>query len=144
MLLGSPPDMVHGSTLRRTDSSLPLIWVRQHSARPGAGIHPCCSGLQVQGTANSPTSATLFRARSAKQVLVIIQYPTGIINNSSAIFFFFSQFDRKILFTISENLAIISKLFGPVAQLGARSVRIREVEGSNPFRSTICVRSSIG
>ncbi len=25
---------------------------------------------------------------------------------------------------------------GPVAQLGARSVRIREVEGSNPFRST--------
>ena len=26
--------------------------------------------------------------------------------------------------------------YGPVAQLGARSVRIREVEGSNPFRST--------
>ena len=28
------------------------------------------------------------------------------------------------------------QLYGPVAQLGARSVRIREVEGSNPFRST--------
>ena len=27
--------------------------------------------------------------------------------------------------------------FGLVAQLGERSVRIREVEGSNPFRSTI-------
>ena len=27
--------------------------------------------------------------------------------------------------------------YGPVAQLGARSVRIREVEGSNPFRSTM-------
>ena len=26
---------------------------------------------------------------------------------------------------------------GPVAQMGERSVRIREVEGSNPFRSTI-------
>ncbi len=26
---------------------------------------------------------------------------------------------------------------GPVAQLGERSVRIREVVGSNPFRSTI-------
>ena len=26
--------------------------------------------------------------------------------------------------------------FGPIAQLGERSVRIREVEGSNPFRST--------
>ncbi len=28
-------------------------------------------------------------------------------------------------------------IFGLVAQLGERSVRIREVEGSNPFRSTI-------
>ena len=27
--------------------------------------------------------------------------------------------------------------YGLVAQLGERSVRIREVEGSNPFRSTI-------
>ena len=27
-------------------------------------------------------------------------------------------------------------IFGLVAQLGERSVRIREVEGSNPFRST--------
>ena len=26
--------------------------------------------------------------------------------------------------------------YGPVAQLGERSVRIREVEGSSPFRST--------
>lgn len=26
--------------------------------------------------------------------------------------------------------------YGPVAQLGARSVRIREVEGSNPFGAT--------
>ena len=30
--------------------------------------------------------------------------------------------------------------FGPVAQLGERSVRIREVEGSNPFGSTIARR----
>lgn len=28
-------------------------------------------------------------------------------------------------------------LFGPVAQLGERTVRIRKVVGSNPFRSTI-------
>ena len=27
---------------------------------PGVGIHPCYSGLQIQGTANSPTSATLL------------------------------------------------------------------------------------
>ena len=30
--------------------------------------------------------------------------------------------------------------YGLVAQLGERSVRIREVEGSNPFRSTITHR----
>ena len=28
-------------------------------------------------------------------------------------------------------------IYGPVAQLGERSVRIREVDGSIPFRSTI-------
>ena len=59
MLLGSPPDMVHGFPLRGTDLSSPLTGGRRHSAAPGAGIHPCCSGLQVQGTANSPTSAAL-------------------------------------------------------------------------------------
>ena len=32
-------------------------------------------------------------------------------------------------------------IFGLVAQLGERSVRIREVEGSNPFRSTIPCKS---
>ena len=62
MLLGSPPDMVHGFPLRGTDLSSPLTGGRRHSAAPGAGIHPCCSGLQVQGTANSPTSAALPRA----------------------------------------------------------------------------------
>ena len=29
-----------------------------------------------------------------------------------------------------------SVIFGPVAQLGERTVRIRKVVGSNPFRST--------
>ena len=62
MLLGSPPDMVHGFPLRGTDLSSLLAWGRRHSAVPGAGVHPCCSGLQVQGTANSPTSAALPQA----------------------------------------------------------------------------------
>ncbi len=60
MLLGSPPDTVHGAALRGTDLSSLLIWGRQHILPPGTGIHPCCSGLQVQGTANSPTSAALL------------------------------------------------------------------------------------
>ena len=62
MLLGSPPDMVHGAPLRGTGPSTPLTAVRRHIGYPGAGIHPCCSGLQVQGTASSPTSAALSRA----------------------------------------------------------------------------------
>ena len=62
MLLGSPPDMVRGSPLRETDFSSLLTWGKQHSTGPGAGIHPCYSGLQVQGTANSPTSAVLLYA----------------------------------------------------------------------------------
>ena len=41
-----------------------------------------------------------------------------------------------------ENLLFVAKTckkrrYGPIAQLGERSVRIREVEGSNPFGSTI-------
>ena len=41
-----------------------------------------------------------------------------------------------------ENLLFVAKprkkpQYGPIAQLGERSVRIREVEGSNPFGSTI-------
>ena len=49
MLLGSPPDMVHGFPLRRTGSSTLLTGVRQHKNSPRSGIHPCCSGLQVTG-----------------------------------------------------------------------------------------------
>ena len=49
MLLGSPPDMVHGFPLRETDSSTLLTGVRRHMTNPRLGIHSCCSGLQVTG-----------------------------------------------------------------------------------------------
>ena len=62
VLLGSPPDTVHGQALRRTDPSSLLFWGRRHNKAPGAGIRPCCSGLQVQGTAISPVSAALPQA----------------------------------------------------------------------------------
>ena len=42
---------------------------------------------------------------------------------------------KKIL-QKSERYVRIHFAFGPVAQLGERSVRIREVKGSNPSRST--------
>ena len=84
MLLGSPPDMVHGFPLRGTDLSSPLTGGRRHSAGPGAGIHPCCSGLQVQGTAISPTSAVLLRAGPpggpAEPVWHIVLHSAGFIN----------------------------------------------------------------
>ena len=93
VLLGSPPDTVHGATLRGTDPSSLLTGVRRHNENPGAGIHPCCSGLQVQGTANSPTSAALPRtgrisAVRWKAVFDIIHHFRQIINIT---FQFFSK-----------------------------------------------------
>ena len=64
VLLGSPPDTVHGATLRRTGLSSLLIQVRRHITRPGVGIRSRCSGLRVQGTAISPTSAALLRVEA--------------------------------------------------------------------------------
>ena len=37
---------------------------------------------------------------------------------------------------IIDEQGVLPCSYGLVAQLGERSVRIREVEGSNPFRST--------
>ena len=93
VLLGSPPDTVHGAALRGTDPSSLLTWVRRHIAVPVAGIHPCCSWLQVQGTANSPTSAALpwtgrVSAVRWKAVFDIIHHFRQIINIS---FHFFSK-----------------------------------------------------
>ena len=49
MLLGSPPDMVHGNPLRKTVPSTLLTRVRRYRLSPGVGIHSCYSGLQVTG-----------------------------------------------------------------------------------------------
>ena len=76
VLLGSPPDTVHGTPLRGTGLSSLLIQGRRHITRPGAGIHPRCSGLRVQGTAISPTSAALLRAE-AEQRYYVFYYIRG-------------------------------------------------------------------
>ena len=82
MLLGSPPDTVHGTPLRRTDPSSLLTQGGRHRESPGAGIHPCCSGLQAEGTANSPTSAALPHAESgAKTSVIVHQNRKGINKN---------------------------------------------------------------
>ena len=80
MLLGSPPDMVHRLPLRKTGSSTLLTKVGRHIKYPGAGIHPCCSGLQVQGTAGSPTSAALSRATFDYFTTEVKKYQEGLKN----------------------------------------------------------------
>ena len=80
VLLGSPPDTVHGAALRGTDPSSLLIWGRRHILAPGAGVHPCCSGLQVQGTAISPVSAALFHVEEVEQSGYIVPRPRQFIN----------------------------------------------------------------
>ena len=80
VLLGSPPDTVHGAALRGTDPSSLLIWGRRHILAPGAGVHPCCSGLQVQGTAISPVSAALFHVEEVEQSGYIVPCPRQFIN----------------------------------------------------------------
>ena len=65
MLLDPSPDMVHGSALRED----PFVNTRkQNSIRRRSalrmGIHPCCSGLQVQGSAISPAGMAYFHSRS--------------------------------------------------------------------------------
>ena len=54
VLLHSCPDTVHRILLRKTQTSTPLIRGKLRRMSPEAGQHPCCSGLQVQGTAISP------------------------------------------------------------------------------------------
>ena len=68
-LLPPGPDGVHECTLRRTQSSSPLIAAGPHKTAPRTGIPPCSSGLQVQGTATSPSSTAKFcRQKMAERV----------------------------------------------------------------------------
>ncbi len=57
-LLPSEPDGVHKRLLHRARFSTLLAKVRPQRLYPRSGIQPCYSGLQVQGTANSPSSTT--------------------------------------------------------------------------------------
>ena len=59
VLLHSCPDTVHRFLLRKTQTSTPLIEGSSTERNPSVWHHPCCSGLQVQGTAISPAARTL-------------------------------------------------------------------------------------
>ena len=112
MLLGSPPDMVHGFTLRKTGSSTLLTGVRRHIAHPRSGIRPCYSGLQVKGTAGSPTSAALSKAT------LVFYYTRKELSTGRFVndFFLFTK-DRFVCIILKH-----SKIpYGPVAQLGEQA-----------------------
>ena len=119
MLLGSPPDMVHRGPLRGTGASTPLTWGRRHIVYPLVGIHPCYSGLQVTGHRWLPDWCSLAKGRGSilLQKLILINID------------FYSLQIRKMCYNVQA--------LGPVAQLGERSVRIREVESSSLFLSLI-------
>ena len=92
----------------------------RRAVRPGPGVH----GAAVPGpvAAHRPVHPQRQKGRGMSQNLV---FPANPQNP----------------FTTAPGCARIYKLstrtaHGPIAQLGERSVRIREVEGSNPFGST--------
>ena len=64
MLLPSRPDMVHRRRLHGTRQSTPLTGTCLTGTRLKTGVQPCCSGLQAQGTAISPSGATAYSIRS--------------------------------------------------------------------------------
>ena len=64
MLLGSPPDMVHGAPLRETDSSTSLTRTDDTAHARVQEFIPAVADCGQQGTAISPTSATLSQAET--------------------------------------------------------------------------------
>ena len=64
MLLGSPPDMIHGFRSHRTHPSTHIPRCRPHKKHPQRRHHPCYSGFQVQDTAATPASMVLSGHRT--------------------------------------------------------------------------------
>ncbi len=70
MLLDPSPDMVHGSALRKTRSSTQDYELIRKKSTLRRGIHPCCSGLQVQGAAISPAGMAYFHSRRTATMIL--------------------------------------------------------------------------
>ena len=67
MLLPSGSDTVQKTPSRETRPSTPLTGAGPHKPNPPAGIRPCYSGLQVQGTATSPPSTANIKIKMAER-----------------------------------------------------------------------------
>ena len=132
MLLGSPPDMVHGGPLRGTGASTPLTTGSDTSHILAWESIPAIADCRLQGTAGSPTGAALQRAASLLYRKAAI---CATVN--------FPLYKSGKYGIITERSASAKIKYGPVAQLGERSVRIREVESSSLFRSTTPGQSTL-
>ena len=62
MLLGSPPDMVHRTLLRETESSTPLTEACDTGHYLNRKFTPAIADCRLQDTAGSPASAALSNA----------------------------------------------------------------------------------
>lgn len=60
VLLRSSPDTVHSKALHKTLRSSPLTYNLPSTPCAENGFQPCCSGLQVKGTAGSPPSTAML------------------------------------------------------------------------------------
>ena len=117
--------MVHGGPLRGTGASTPLTTGSDTSHILAWESIPAIADCRLQGTAGSPTGAALQRAASLLYRKAAI---CATVN--------FPLYKSGKYGIITERSASAKIKYGPVAQLGERSVRIREVESSSLFRST--------
>ena len=117
--------MVHGGPLRGTGASTPLTSGSDTSHILTWESIPAIADCRLQGTAGSPTGAALQRAAQ----LLYLKEPLFATAN-------FTLYKSEKYGIITERSSNGRIKYGPVAQLGERSVRIREVESSSLFRST--------
>ena len=122
--------MVHGGPLRGTGASTPLTTGSDTSHILAWESIPAIADCRLQGTAGSPTGAALQRAASLLYRKAAI---CATVN--------FPLYKSGKYGIITERSASAKIKYGPVAQLGERSVRIREVESSSLFRSTTTNKS---
>ena len=113
MLLGSPPDMVHNSRLRKTHSSTQQARLSRFELILKKGIHPCCSGFQVQGSANSPASMALFYS----SLLYLYQDPyiiTDFLDFCKCFFdiYLILQYLLKHIFGLHSLAQLVHRFYG--------------------------------
>ena len=109
---------------------------RREKIRPCQTIPAKMTPPPVSDVPLSETDAVLPAVSGDGFVLIAasVPFPAKKVGWSKIIWKFSLQI---IFFCYNKQVRLkMPSKYGPIAQLGERSVRIREVEGSNPFRST--------